>query len=118
VMVVQGEEERRILHDRAAKTHGALLTVLPIRKGSRLIMVVRPTVRIQRGILKAPYGAATKLIGSRSRLDLDRSVATSDFRVDRRQDQSDFANKIRIDDRRRIDSGWPSRVLNHDAIAH
>ena len=118
VMIVKGEEERLVLHNRTAKTDRALLSVLPVRKRSGLVTIIGPAIRIQRGVLKAPYTASVKLIGPGPGLNLDRSIAAPDLRIHRRKNQADFTDEIRINYRGGIDSRWPPRVLNHDAVPH
>ena len=57
------------------------------------------------------------LIRSRSREDLNLTVATSHFRVYRRQDHANFADKVRVHFRRRFEPVGPPLVANADAVA-
>jgi hypothetical protein len=51
-------------------------------------------------------------------LNLNGSVAAADFRIDRGEDKTNFANQVWVDYRCRVDAGWPPSVLDHDTVAH
>src|SRR5262249_7697663 len=81
------------------------------------IAVVGPTVWVQRRVLDIPDCRAAELIGSRTGLNLDSAIAAPEFRVHRGDNQSDFSDQIRIDDRSGVDARRPPHVLNHNAVS-
>src|SRR5262249_5518137 len=96
VLVVQGEEEGLVAHDRTAVTRRELVCVSPIQRGGlpgageRIgRSIIAPGVGVECGISNVPYRASRITVGPRTRLDLDLAVAATDFRVDRRQDDAD-----------------------------
>ena len=57
------------------------------------------------------------MIRTRSGQDLNLSVAAAHFRVDRREDHSNFTDKVRVHFRRRFEPVGPSLVVHADAVA-
>ena len=80
--------------------------------------VIRPGIGIECGVSGRPYAGASKLIGSRSSQKLDLSVAASQFGIDRRDDDAQFAYQVRIDERGGLRAGLrvPGRAAGVNAI--
>ena len=57
--------------------------------------VVVPGVGVQRAIAGKPHAGATKLVRSRARQELKLRVAAAHFRIDRSDDNADFADQVR-----------------------
>ena len=57
--------------------------------------VVVPGIRIERAVADSPDAGAVKLIGSRSRQELNLRVAAAKFRIHRRHDDARLTDQIR-----------------------
>src|SRR5436189_159845 len=76
--------------------------------GDRLDAVIGPRVGIERAVPDVPHRRAAKLVRSRSRLNLDLSVAATELGIDGREDHADFADEVGVDDRRGLNACGPS----------
>src|SRR6516225_4340231 len=96
LLVEKGEKERFVLYDRPAQAAGEFVAIDPGRLcGSPHsvddLFVVAPCIRVELGIANAPKATSVKLIGAGTGQDLHLAVAAAQFRVNRRENHSEFA---------------------------
>jgi len=80
-------------------------------------VVVGPQVGIERRGSGIPHCASCVLVGTRSRLYENLPIAASLFGVDRREDDADLADEVRINIGRRRENGITSCVRDAEAIS-
>src|SRR5439155_9353913 len=81
--VPQRKEERFVLNDWTANARGVLIQVCPVTQGRlRLHAIICPCVGIQCAVADVPDRGASEFICSRTRLNLDLSVAAPQFGID------------------------------------
>src|SRR5687768_8550144 len=66
--------------------------------------VVAPRVRIERGVTNGPHRASAKSVGTGPRENLDLPVATAHLRIHGRENHSELANHVGINQRRRANT--------------
>ena len=123
--IPQREEKRFVFDDRPAHIHCVLIPVGPIRRNGLPLTrswidlaVIVPGIGVQRAISNGPHGAALQLVGSGPCLNNHLSITASHFGVDRRDNETDFLDQIRIHQGGRLDTGLhvPRRSAGIDAV--
>ena len=121
LVIPKHEEEGFIFDDRAANTPSELIPIDPRRltwspDTIDHLFIVLPCIRIEFGVAVGPKSGSMKLIGSRTRQDLNLPIAAPKLGVDWRKDHAELANHIRVDLSRGAHTIRVPPVLNAEAI--
>src|SRR5688500_16682708 len=82
------------------------------------VVVIAPAIRIQGAVANAPNRRTGEPVRSGTGSDLDLAIASAHFSVDRRQDEPDFGNHVRIDHRGAEDTVLKTAVAHAKAVAN
>src|SRR5262249_11787908 len=123
LLVKQREEKCLVLYDRSADASCELMAVNPglfagLRDAVDHLLVVDPSIGVERGVPNRPCAGPVQLIGARTRQDLDLSVASSHLGVNWGKDDPEFADHIRMHLSRSAHSICITSVLNAETISN
>jgi hypothetical protein len=82
------------------------------------LLIVDPGVGVERRVADIPYATPAEFVGSGPRQDLNLAVAASQLRVHRREDDSEFADHVRVDDCSRTNTAVVPPFLDAETVAH
>ena len=89
------------------------LSRLPIACSRIEIIIIVPSVGVQRAVSDGPDRAAAKLVGSRPRQKLNLSITPPQLGIDGRRDHSDFVEQVRIQLYSRVDQQWELMLVEN-----
>src|SRR4030095_3930372 len=103
VLIPKCEEEGLVLYDWTTVVQRVLIRIPPIERrrtplaGQRIpLVIVQPAIGGHRGVSIVPDRSSAKSVRAGLRQDLNLSIAPSQFGIDGRKNNADFADEIGI----------------------